>query len=279
MKNFITRTITGIVYVVLLVGCTLWNPLAAYIFFALVAAAAVWEFGTVMNNHYDANVNRPITAMAAIILCGVVWLMQINSGTTVQMMGLYGFSLLYIIITELYRNDKDALKNWALAFASQVYVALPFALIPTMSVGYDPMAQHLTYDGLVPLSVFIFLWASDSGAYLVGSLLGKYVPYKLFPRISPNKSWVGSIGGGVIAIIAALVIAYFAPGYPTLKWVGLAVVVTVFGTWGDLVESLIKRQLGIKDSGKALPGHGGFLDRFDSALLAIPAAAIYIAVV
>lgn len=279
MKNFITRVLTGIVYVALLVICTLWNPLAAYIFFALVAAAAVWEFGTIVNNHYDASVNRPITAMAAIILCGIVWLMKIGSGTSVQMMGLYGFTLLYIIITELYRNDKDALKNWALAFASQIYIALPFSLIPTMSVGYDPMAQQLTYDGLVPLSVFVFLWASDSGAYLVGSLLGKYIPYKLFPRISPKKSWVGSIGGGIIAVIAALVIAYFAPGYPAIKWVGLALVVTVFGTWGDLVESLIKRQLGIKDSGKALPGHGGFLDRFDSALLAIPAAAMYLALI
>lgn len=279
MKNFVVRTLTGIVYVVLLVGCTLFDPVASFIFFSLVAAASVWEFCTIVNNHYEANVNRPIASMAAIVLCGAVWLMQIGSATTAQTVGLYGFSLLYIIITELYRNDPDALKNWALAFASQIYIALPFAIIPTMSVSYNPIVQDLSYDGFITLSVFIFLWASDSGAYLVGSMLGKYVPYKLFPRISPNKSWVGSIGGGVIALAAAAVIAYFVPSFPLVKWLGLALVVVVFGTWGDLVESLIKRQLGIKDSGKALPGHGGLLDRFDSALLALPAAVIYLALI
>lgn len=276
MKNFITRVITGIVYVVLLVGCTLFDPVTSFIFFALVAAATVWEFCTIMNNHYDANVNRPIAAIATMVLCGAVWLVQVNLSST-KMLCLYGFTLLYLLITELYRNDTDAIKNWALAFASQIYIALPFALVPTLSVSYDPVTGGLNYDGFIPLSIFIFLWASDSGAYLVGSLLGKYVPYKLFPRISPNKSWIGSIGGGLIAFVAAAVIAHFVPSFPLVKWMGLALVVTVFGTWGDLVESLIKRQLGIKDSGKVLPGHGGLLDRFDSALLAIPAAVIYIA--
>lgn len=278
MKNLVVRTLTGIVYVVLLVGCTLFDPVASFVFFSLVAAATVWEFCTVVNNHYDANVNRPIASMATMVLCGAVWLMQVNLSST-KMLCLYGFTLLYLLITELYRNDADALKNWTLAFASQIYIALPFALIPTMSVGYDPVAQGLSYDGFITLSVFIFLWASDSGAYLVGSMLGKYVPYKLFPRISPNKSWIGSIGGGVIALAAAAVIAHFVPSFSLVKWLGLALFVVVFGTWGDLVESLIKRQLGIKDSGKALPGHGGFLDRFDSALLALPAAAIYLALV
>lgn len=275
MKNFIVRTLTGIVYVVLLVFCTLSDPVTAFIFFSLIAVATVWEFCTIVNNHYNASVNRPIASMAAMVLCGVVWLMQIKLDST-KMMALYGFTLLYLIVTELYRNEADALKNWALAFASQFYIALPFALIPTMSVSYDPVANGLSYSGYIPLAIFIFLWASDSGAYLVGSLLGKYVPYKLFPRISPNKSWIGSIGGAILALAAAVIIAHYAPNYPLTKWLGLALVVVVFGTFGDLVESLIKRQLGIKDSGKVLPGHGGLLDRFDSALLAIPAAAIYI---
>ena len=175
MKNLITRLLTGIVYVVLLVGCTLWSPISAFVFFGLVAAAAVWEFCTIVNNHYGASVNRPITSLAAFVLCGTVWLAQVSSNDT-QMMILYGFTLLYIIITELYRNEKDALKNWALSFASQIYIALPFALIPTISIGYNVEASNLTYDGLVPLSIFIFLWASDSGAYLVGSLLGASHP-------------------------------------------------------------------------------------------------------
>jgi phosphatidate cytidylyltransferase len=118
---------------------------------------------------------------------------------------------------------------------------------------------------------------SDTGAYLVGSLLSRYFPAKLFPRISPKKSWVGSIGGGLLCLAAAWGIYTFTPGYMELwQWIGLGLTVCVFGTWGDLVESLLKRQVGIKDSGTVLPGHGGLLDRFDSALLAIPAALIYL---
>ena len=126
---------------------------------------------------------------------------------------------------------------------------------------------------MLPLSVFIFLWASDSGAYLVGSLIGKH---RLFERISPKKSWEGSIGGGVLALVAAWALWYFFPIMSLWQWIGMALVVVVFGTWGDLVESLLKRQLGIKDSGHILPGHGGILDRFDSSMLAVPAVVIYL---
>ncbi|MEG1685284.1 MAG: phosphatidate cytidylyltransferase, partial [Bacteroides sp.] len=109
--------------------------------------------------------------------------------------------------------------------------------------------------------------------YCIGSLIGKH---RLFERISPKKSWEGSVGGGIVAIVAALVLAQFFTFIPLFQWIGLAVTVVVFGTWGDLTESLFKRQLGIKDSGNILPGHGGMLDRFDSALMAIPAAVIYL---
>lgn len=285
MKNLIIRTLTGIVYVVALVGCTVWHPLSAFFFFALVAAATVWEFATIVNNHYDASVNRSMNTMAALILCGVIWEWKIGAGDYARMLALFGFTMLYIIIMELYRGEKDAIKNWALSFAAQIYIALPFSLIPLISVHYSATANGLSYEWIYPLSIFIFLWTSDSGAYLVGSLLGRYVPYKLFPRISPNKSWVGSIGGGLLTLAAAAIVWHFAtqdgtiPGLSLVEWMGLALVVVVFGTWGDLVESLIKRQLGIKDSGKVLPGHGGLLDRFDSALLAIPAAAIYLTLI
>jgi phosphatidate cytidylyltransferase len=128
--------------------------------------------------------------------------------------------------------------------------------------------------------LFIFLWASDTGAYLFGTWFGKH---RLFPRISPKKSWEGSIGGGITAIVASQAIAYFIPFADSITpmmshilWAGLAILVVIMGTWGDLVESLFKRKVGIKDSGSILPGHGGMLDRFDSSLLAIPAAVVYI---
>ena len=120
------------------------------------------------------------------------------------------------------------------------------------------------------------MWASDTGAYCVGSLIGKH---PLFKRISPNKSWEGSVGGAVLAIGISMIFAHDDTSLDsTLQWAGMALVVVVFGTWGDLVESLMKRQLGIKDSGNILPGHGGMLDRFDSSLIAIPAVALYLAI-
>lgn len=125
------------------------------------------------------------------------------------------------------------------------------------------------------MAIFIFLWVNDTGAYVCGSLLHRYIPYKLFPRISPGKSWIGSIGGALFCVGAAFVLSHFFPEMPAAAWAGLALVVCVFGTWGDLVESLLKRQFGMKDSGHILPGHGGMLDRFDSTLLAVPAAVLY----
>lgn len=279
MKNLVIRAITGAVYVLALVGCTVWGPQSAFIFFALVAAGCVYEFGTIMNKHYEAETNRPLSAIAAFILCSAVWQYQIGYGDYVKMFALYGFTLLYVIVSELYRQADNPMRNWALAFASQIYIALPFSLLPFISIRYDAVENLMQYEWIYTLAIFIFLWTNDTGAYLVGSLFGQYVPYKLFPRISPKKSWIGSMGGVMLTIIAAAVIEHYAAGLPLWQWIGLALTVCVFGTWGDLVESLIKRQVGIKDSGKILPGHGGFLDRFDSALLAIPGAVIYLALI
>jgi phosphatidate cytidylyltransferase len=125
----------------------------------------------------------------------------------------------------------------------------------------------------MPLSIFIFLWCSDSGAYFVGSAIGRH---RLFERISPKKSWEGSIGGGVLALVAAYVLSLFYPTLGAIEWMGMAAVVVVTGTWGDLIESCMKREMGIKDSGNILPGHGGILDRFDSAILAIPSVVVYL---
>ena len=154
-------------------------------------------------------------------------------------------------------------------------------------LAFSPSSDsEAVYNYLLPLSVFIFLWVNDSGAYLTGSLFGRH---KLFPRVSPGKSWEGSIGGAVFVVIAACIINWFdqqgtdpaqsslnPPVLTLIQWIGLGLVVVIFGTWGDLVESLFKRTINIKDSGNILPGHGGMLDRFDSSLMAFPAAVVYI---
>jgi len=280
-KNFITRTLTSIVFVVVLVGCILWHPLSYAILFGAVTAMTAWEFCTIVNKNADLQVNRFITTISCVYLFFAVM------GFNLNMVGSEAFipylvSIIYLMISELYFDRKNSIYNWAFAMMCQMYVALPFASINTLAFIAAPSQEgfgyETVYNPILVLSVFIFLWCSDAGAYCVGSLIGKH---KLFPRISPAKSWEGSIGGGVIAIIASVAVAYLDPtaaigDVSIAKWAGLAITVVIFGTWGDLVESMLKRKLGIKDSGHILPGHGGMLDRFDSSILAFPAAVVYV---
>lgn len=164
---------------------------------------------------------------------------------------------------------------------SQIYIALSFAMLNVLayhSIGNEGELSnyHVQYNPILPLSIFIFTWINDTGAYCTGMLFGKH---RLFERISPKKSWEGSIGGGVFSIIGAIVMAHLFPFMPISIWIGLALTVVVFGTLGDLTESLLKRTIGIKDSGNILPGHGGMLDRFDSTLMAVPAAVVYLYII
>lgn len=186
----------------------------------------------------------------------------------------YLLLLIYLMVSELYLKKSNPILNWAYSMLSQVYIALPFALLNVLAYQNDQnAASSISYNPILPLSVFVFLWLNDTGAYCFGTLLGKH---RLFERISPKKSWEGSIGGGIVVLAASLVFAYYFPIMTWIEWAGLALVVVVFGTLGDLTESLLKRQLQIKDSGNILPGHGGMLDRFDSALMAIPAGVVYL---
>jgi len=276
MHNLILRTLTGILFIVVLVGGTLWSPLSFTILFAVITGMTVWEFSTNVNKYAGASVNRLINTVAA------VYLFLAFAGFCADYVPSRAFipylvSVLYLLISELYLQKLDPLKNWAYAFASQIYIGLGLSMLCLLAFRYDPMTNRTAFHPIFPLSVFIFLWTNDTGAYCVGSTLQRFFPAKLFPRISPHKSWVGSVGGGLLCLVVALIINHFAPNtLPLIHWLGLALTVCIFGTWGDLVESLLKRELGIKDSGNILPGHGGMLDRFDSALLAIPAAVLYL---
>ncbi|MBP3553513.1 MAG: phosphatidate cytidylyltransferase [Bacteroidaceae bacterium] len=276
MKNFIKRTLTGILFVAVLVGCILYTPTTFGLLFALITGLAVWEFGTLINQSGQAVINRPICGLAGVYLfLAVMGFSENLFGGEVFVP--YLIMLIYLLVAELYLRRPNPMNNWAYTMMSQLYVALPFALLSVLYFYPVQMMQGealtVAVTPMLPLSVFIFLWASDSGAYLVGSLIGKH---RLFERISPKKSWEGSIGGGVLALVAAWALWYFFPIMSLWQWIGMALVVVVFGTWGDLVESLLKRQLGIKDSGHILPGHGGILDRFDSSMLAVPAVVIYL---
>lgn len=276
MNNLVLRTLTGVVFIAVLIGGTLYSPLTFTVLFAAVTGLTVWEFSTNVNNYAGASVNRVINTTAAVYLF-LAFAGFCSELTPSKAFIPYVISIIYLPVSELYLQKSDPLKNWAYAFASQIYIALAFSLLCVLAFHYDPMENCVAFEPLYPLAVFIFLWTSDTGAYVSGSLLHKRFPAKLFERISPNKSWVGSIGGGVLCIVVAVVLWHFFPELLDLPhWIGLGLVVCIFGTWGDLVESLFKRQLGIKDSGHILPGHGGMMDRFDSSLLAIPAAVLYL---
>ncbi|WP_288854740.1 phosphatidate cytidylyltransferase [uncultured Bacteroides sp.] len=272
-NNFIQRAVTGVLFVIVLVGCILYSPLSFGILFTIISALSVHEFAQLVNRSGEVTINKTITALG-----GAYLFLALMSFCTQQSIGARIFLpylglLLYMMITELYLKKKNPTGNWAYSMLSQLYVALPFALLNVLAFQYSTETSSVTYNPILPLSIFVFIWLSDTGAYCTGSLIGKH---RLFERISPKKSWEGSIGGGIFSIASSFVFAYFFSFMLWWQWVGLAIVVVIFGTWGDLTESLMKRQLGIKDSGNILPGHGGMLDRFDSALMAIPAAVVYL---
>ena len=266
------------------------RPDAMVLLFSIVTGMTVWEFTGLVNQRPDITVNRFISTVAAVyfFFAMTYYCSDMYAGVAKSVVFIpYLVTIVYLIISELYLKHEDPIQNWAYTMLSQMYIALPFSLLNVLA--FNATSQgFVAFNTLLPLSVFIFLWMNDTGAYCIGSLLGRH---KLFPRISPGKSWEGSIGGAVVVLAVAYGIGWldniqvadldsnsglFRGMLSIPEWLGLGLVVVIFGTWGDLVESLFKRTLGIKDSGNILPGHGGMLDRFDSALMAIPAAVIYL---
>lgn len=279
-KNLIVRTITGVLFVAIMIAGFL-QPEGMIALFALITGLSVWEFSGLVNEIDGVETNRFIETAAAVYL--FLAMAGFCSGITPSGVFIpYLLTVVYLFISELYTKSENAVACWAYTMLSQMYIALPLSTINVLA--FREVGGMVIYNYLVPMSVFIFLWTNDTGAYCSGSLFGRH---KLFPRVSPGKTWEGSIGGGLLVLVAAAIVGYIENTTQAqmaqagltlnlLQWMGLGLVVVFFGTWGDLVESLFKRTLGIKDSGNLLPGHGGMLDRFDSSLMAIPAAAVYL---
>jgi len=276
MKNFIIRTITGVIFVAAIVASFL-RPEAMVLLFSIVTGLTIWEFTGLVNERENVTINRFICTVAGVyfFFAMTYFCSDLYGGVAKSVVFIpYLITIIYLLIAELYLKQDDPIQDWAYTMLSQMYIALPFSMLNVLAFTSDSSGV-VVFNTLLPLSVFVFLWMNDTGAYCVGSLIGRH---KLFPRISPGKSWEGSIGGSIVVLaVAAAISIYIDDVMLTLpQWLGLGLVVVVFGTWGDLVESLFKRTLGIKDSGNILPGHGGMLDRFDSSLLAIPAAVVYL---
>ena len=277
-KNLIVRTVTGILFVAIMVAGFL-NPHAMIFLFAIITGLTLWEYTGLVNDVDDVCVNRSISTVAGVYLFVAVAGWRTGMVDNFIVFVPYLLTIVYLFVSELYTGNRNAVNDWAYTMLGQMYLALPLSMINIVAFETSPDMTVACFDMLLPLSIFVFLWANDSGAYCFGSLFGKH---KLFPRISPAKSWEGSIGGGLLVVAVAVALGWYANnGVESTQlsiagWVGLGLTVVVSGTLGDLVESLFKRTLGIKDSGNILPGHGGMLDRFDSSLMAIPAAVIYL---
>ena len=273
-SNLVTRTITGMLFVAIMV-CGFLRPEAMIFLFALITGMAIWEYCGLVNDIEGVSVNRFISTVAGVYFFIAVAAWRSGIVTNFVIFVPYLLTVIYLFASELYLKNENPVHDWAYTMLSQMFIALPLSMINILA--FDVQSDGFVhYDMMIPLMLFVFLWVNDSGAYCSGSLFGRH---KLFPRISPGKTWEGSIGGGILVLIVAVVVGYLLGDGHTLSipmWMGLGLVVVVFGTLGDLVESLFKRTLGIKDSGNILPGHGGILDRFDSSLMAIPAAVVYI---
>ena len=271
MKNLIIRALTGIIFVVVLISAICIHPIFFLILFCIITGLTLWEFGGLVKHYENANLQRTVNMLGGVYLF-IATFVHANGLTDGKIFLPYLLFIMLTMIAELYYKAPNPINNWAFTLFAQIYCAGSFSMLNF--IGAEPGTPGvMSYTPLFIMAIFIFVWLDDTGAYLVGSLIGKH---KLFERISPKKSWEGFFGGLILALASSQTFAWFAPEINRMNWLGLAATVVLFGTWGDLIESLLKRTLGVKDSGNVLPGHGGMLDRFDSVMLAVPASYIYI---
>lgn len=265
MNNFIKRTLSGFIFVVIIVGSILLNQYTFAAVFSLICGLTIHEFHKITNNQTDVNVNDWLAVFGGVTLFISTFLYS-SKILPFTVFFLYGFYLILVLIYELYRQKTNPIHNWAYFILGQTYIALPFSMLNFILYVND-------YRPIILLSVFVTIWVNDTGAYLTGVTFGKH---RLFERISPKKSWEGFVGGALSALLSGYLFSKAIPDISLINWFIFSEIIVIFGTFGDLAESLIKRTVGVKDSGDLIPGHGGLLDRFDSMLLAAPAALMYL---
>lgn len=277
MSTFTTRLISGTVYVALIVlALTLSMVWGLWVLLSVFAVAGIIEFNRL------TGVNRPYIFRIVLDCAAAVWLlyataqygMAISHGLAIFLP--YLLYLLYVVCRSTFLPHEAMLPSLGNSLIGQIYIAVPLALAIRLTLEPTPSSSMTQFNGLLLLAIFIFIWVNDTGAYLVGSRWGKR---RLAPSISPKKTVEGSIGGLILVLLSAVILRLLL--FTDLSWLHIlltSAVVAIFGTIGDLFESSLKRQAGVKDSGKLIPGHGGILDRIDSFLLAVPAVYLLLAV-
>ena len=267
MNESIVRALSGIVYIALLLGATLFSPISFILLFGIFMLIAITEFCKL------ANLNKTVPlimgAVGLILFCFLI-------DTTLYTNLLLNIGALFIalmLLEELFEKRSSAPKDKTAKLARLTgYVILPFLLIIRL-----PFLVQGAYTPYIIIGSFILIWINDTFAYIVGKTMGRH---KLFERISPKKTIEGFLGGMVFTIIGAYILSRFdnflnPVFHSAIIWIGAAIILVIFGTLGDLVESQLKRKAGAKDSGNIMPGHGGILDRLDSIIFAIPFLFLY----
>lgn len=270
MHNLKRRGITAVFFVLTMVGGVLAGQLAFVCLFGLILLFCLWEFYTMVFQPDPKG--RFVAMLPGLLPFAVATALYFN------FMQIGGLSLLFpllatgaffftIMIIELINQSEESIQRLSLIALGTIYIGIPFALL--FMIAFAGAA----YRADLLLGLLFLTWINDTGAYFIGSLFGKH---PLMQKVSPKKTIEGSIGGVVFSLLLCLALESLFPALSLKEWMGLALIASVFGVLGDLSESLLKRNLQVKDSGNILPGHGGFLDRFDAFIFIIPFAAIYL---
>ncbi len=277
MKELVKRSLTGLIFVSVLIGAILWNKFSVAILFLGLSILGLIEFFKLMEKA-GFNPKKSIVSIVGALIYTVIFLYSLDELNFKFLFIIFPL-LVLIVVMELFRKNETPISNIAFSIMGILYVVVPFSLLNFFAYGNENdtiiSIASPNHSSFLLLGFFIIQWACDSGAYLTGSSIGKT---KLLPRISPKKTWEGLIGGLILSIIAGILIAaHIDSSY--LHWTIIAIIIVIFGTLGDLTESQIKRSSGVKDSGNILPGHGGILDRFDGVLFSAPFVLAYLHVV
>ncbi len=267
-----TRLVTAIFFVAIVLGGIYTNQFTFGILFLVVTMLCLWEFYQLTFNTTKKLWYKLFAVLIAaypVYLCGFLSIHYHDAPEITLPLGLSIYiPLLFIpFLIELFGKAKAPFTNLGWLYGGMVYISIPFCCLMTIALQEGQYFPNLVFG------ILWLIWTNDTAAYLIGSMIGKT---PLFPRISPKKTWEGSISGVIVTILMAVGLSYVFTELAMPEWMIIAVLVAIFGSTGDLVESMLKRSLGVKDSGKLLPGHGGFLDRFDAFIFVLPFVAAYL---
>lgn len=264
----LTRAISGLVFITIVIGSLFLGYYSSLILFGIIAFIGTLEYYKLAKK-----VSVPFKITGAFFSSSLV----LGAGYLIiapQSLFVYSIWMLFAItfvLQVLASKSNRAISDISVTITGAFYLAIPF--ISLLIIGIYPSFSPINFNWLMPLSIYLLTWTNDTGAYLSGRSFGKH---KLFERISPNKTWEGSIGGGIFTIIMALVLQHYFGVYSIPVWIGIAILTSIFANIGDLLESTFKRNAEVKDSGKIMPGHGGILDRFDAILMTAPVVLAYL---